>query len=180
MELNLYLTFINDYSPVSRELLRRELTPCLPIPVKFIPVNMDLKLFYSVERNQYYSTLILSHLLKFLPEDGLKIIGITPVDLYIPIMTFLFGEAQLDGAGAIVSSCRLNSEFYGLPPDPPRFYSRLKKEILHETGHTLGLIHCQENMCVMHSSTSVDEVDLKDARFCPECREQIGVTCKAE
>jgi archaemetzincin len=134
---------------------------------------MDLNMFYSRERKQFHSTLILSHLLKHLPKDGHKIVGITEVDIYIPILTYLFGEAQLNGQGALVSTHRLDNRYYGLPYDEKLFYQRVVKEIVHELGHTFGLIHCRDYRCVMHSSTYVEDIDLKTARFCRECQEKL-------
>ena len=47
-----------------------------------------------------------------------RLLGITGLDLYIPILTFVFGEAQMGGPCAIVSYHRLAQEFYGLPARP--------------------------------------------------------------
>ena len=41
----------------------------------------------------------------------------TEGDLAIPTLTFVFGQAQLDGPVAVVSLARLRQEFYGLPGD---------------------------------------------------------------
>jgi len=150
--------------------LIKDLESSIPCSFDYINVHVDLKLFYSEERHQYYSTLILSEVLKQSPVDADKIIGITNVDIYIPILTFLFGEAQLGGQGALVSTFRLNNEFYGLPRDERVVYQRTLKEVLHELGHTFGLTHCRNYQCVMHSSTYVEDVDLKGAHFCKECQ----------
>ncbi len=129
---------------------------------------------YSVDRNQYHSTFLLAQIIKHLPENGDKIIGITQVDIFIPILTFLFGEAQLNGNGALVSTYRLANEFYGLPRDREKLYQRTLKEILHELGHTMGLIHCPDFECVMNSSTYVENIDLKKTRYCRVCEELLG------
>ena len=95
------------------------------------------------------------------------------VDIFTPILTFLFGEAQLGGNGAIVSTHRLHNEFYGLPGDDDLLYARTLKEVLHELGHTMGLIHCQYYECVMHFSTYVEDIDLKKSQFCPVCKNKL-------
>ena len=74
------------------------------------------------------------------------------MDLYIPVLTFVFGEAQLSDGGAVVSAHRLRQEFYGMPTDPELLHERLLKESLHELGHTYGLRHCPDYTCVMSSS----------------------------
>ncbi|MBI4462937.1 MAG: archemetzincin, partial [Acidobacteria bacterium] len=66
----------------------------------------------------------------------MRLLGITALDLYVPVLTFVFGEAQLSGRCALVSAHRLREEFYGLPPSNDLFHERLVKEAVHELGHT--------------------------------------------
>ncbi|MFC1614476.1 archaemetzincin family Zn-dependent metalloprotease [Gemmatimonadota bacterium] len=139
----------------------------LRIKVENIPIDFDR--VYHPERNQYHSTELIRGILDHFPEKDTKILGVTSLDLFIPILTFVFGEAQLNGSVAVVSSFRLKQKFYGLPPDRNLLKIRLVKEALHELGHTYGLVHCGFFECVMHSSTSVEWIDLKKADFCPEC-----------
>jgi len=123
------------------------------------------------ERNQYHSTAILEHLARF-NGDGI-VVGVTALDLYIPILTFVFGEAQLGGTCAVVSSHRLTQEFYGLPADRALLRERLAKVAIHEAGHTSGLTHCDDYDCVMAASHSVEWLDLKGAAMCCECRKSV-------
>jgi len=99
-----------------------------------------------------------------------RVLGVTLVDLYIPILTFVFGEAQLQGSCALVSGHRLRQEFYGLPTNPSLFRERLLKEAVHELGHTLTLAHCEDFECVMAPSHGVEWIDLKASSFCRGCR----------
>ena len=103
------------------------------------------------------------------PRDAVKILGIINADLFIPVLTFVFGEAQLDGIGSVVGLQRLSNRFYGLPDDGTLFRERLIKEAIHELGHNFGLLHCQDQQCVMKSSTYVEGVDQKSAEMCSEC-----------
>ena len=150
--------------------MAKDLDDKLMLSCSYMKLDIDLKLFYSDERNQYHSTLILSKILINIPKDAEKIIGVTDVDLFIPILTYLFGEAQLGGKGAIVSTYRLRNEFYGLPPDENLLYARTLKEFLHELGHTMGLVLCEDYECVMHLSTYVEDIDLKKPEYCLFCR----------
>ena len=124
-------------------------------------------------RDQYNSTEIVTDLIDMKPKDSLRIVGITNVDLCIPILTFVFGEAQLGCCAAVVSLHRLHQEFYGLPPEPELLFRRAVKEIMHELGHTFGLRHCADYDCVMHSSTIVDEIDIKGGTYCSVCRQSV-------
>ncbi len=107
------------------------------------------------------------------PPDTFRILGITELNLLIPIFTFLFGEAQLDGKGALVSTHRLHNQFYGIPENKDLLKNRLLKEAIHELGHTFGLIHCFTLKCVMKSSTYVEEIDQKSTDFCRLCEQRI-------
>ena len=173
----IYLAPINHIKLPHLDQLPLDLSRCIPYQFEIVKISVNLKMTYSKERNQYNSTLLLATVLKNLPEDGSKIIGITNVDIFIPILTFLFGEAQLNGKGAVVSTYRLHNEFYGLPADDELLYHRCLKEISHELGHTLGLVHCLNFECVMNSSTYVENIDLKNEKYCKNCQKILGIKC---
>ena len=131
---------------------------------------LDLNSAYDPSRKQTNSTSLLFQVLsgsKGLPG---KRIAIVDVDLFIPILTFVFGEAQLNGTAAVVSTHRLADHYYGLPRNDARTLVRLEKEIVHELGHTFGLYHCRHFECVMRTSVAVEEIDVKSVRPCPACR----------
>lgn len=135
--------------------------------------NIDLSAAYNLTRKQFNSSLILLQLVNNHPKDAFRILGVTDVDLFIPILTFVFGEAQLNGPGAVVSVHRLNNKFYGLPENEELMRERLIKEALHELGHTYGLVHCLTPGCVMNSSTYVEDIDQKTWNFCRFCIDYI-------
>lgn len=136
-------------------------------------MKIDLADTFDANRVQHNSSLILRQLIMQHPPDAEKILGILSVDLFIPILTFVFGEAQLQGIGAIVSTHRLHNRFYGLPENREITTDRLLKEAVHELGHTFGLIHCLQAKCVMNSSTYVENIDQKPAEFCFLCRKGL-------
>jgi archaemetzincin len=127
---------------------------------------------YDKVRGQYNSTTLLAALLG-VPPPGARILGITGVDLFIPVLTFVFGEAQLDGQAAVASSYRLRNSYYGLPSDESLTLERLMKECVHELGHTFGLKHCTDFRCVMRASTNVEEIDIKGGSLCRPCRNHV-------
>jgi archaemetzincin len=106
--------------------------------------------------------------------EGARILGVTEMDLFVPVLTFVFGEAQLDGRCAVISLQRLREEFYGLPANPALLRERAVKEAVHELGHTFGLRHCPDWRCVMASTHAVERLDLKSAEFCEGCRRVVG------
>jgi archaemetzincin len=128
---------------------------------------------FDQNRGQYNSSLILRQLITKPPADAEKILAVLDVDLFIPILTFVFGEAQLKGTGAVVSTHRLQNRFYGLPENRELTTGRLLKEAVHELGHTFGLIHCLQPKCVMNSSTYVENIDQKSDEICPLCQKSM-------
>ena len=106
---------------------------------------------------------------RYVDNKTWRLLGVTDRDLYIPILTFVFGEAQMGGSSAIVSYHRLRQEFYGLPPDLDLLANRLLIESVHELGHTLRLTHCDDFRCAMASSHAVEWIDIKDSGFCEDC-----------
>jgi len=124
---------------------------------------------YDQARSQFHSTAILHRMQSLLNDPEVHILGVTNLDLYIPILTFVFGEAQLMGRCALVSLHRLCEEFYGLPANRNLLGDRLVKESVHELGHTLGLRHCADWRCVMASAHDVERLDLKGEAYCPSC-----------
>lgn len=138
---------------------------------RFEPRALDPTPALNSARGQYHSTSLLHELARFSADA--KVLGITTVDLFVPVLTFVFGEAQLPGRCALVSSHRLREEFYGLPARADLLEQRLIKEAMHELGHTYGLRHCDHWECVMASTHSVERLDVKLAEFCPECRKAI-------
>jgi len=144
------------------------------VPCDIIEQDFSIAQHYNSERRQYHSTEILKRLLPLAEGNSRQILGIIDVDLYIPILTFVYGEAQLGKRCALISIFRLYQQFYGLPEDETLLLQRSEKEAVHELGHTLGLPHCQNFECVMHYSHSVEYIDIKRNVFCPDCSRMAG------
>ena len=141
--------------------------------------SLDAGFAFDRARNQYLSTAILQRLQALPCPEGARLLGITGLDLYVPVLTFVFGEAQLEGHCALVSLHRLREEFYGLPASNDLLHERLAKEAVHELGHTFGLRHCEDWECVMASTHAVERLDVKSAGFCPGCRRRIAAAAPA-
>src|SRR5271157_3402762 len=154
--------------------LLKELCPpieeALRVRCKVLPVRLDPEFAFHGERQQYHSSEILYRMQSFLTPDSWRMLGIAAVDLYIPILTFVFGEAQMGGPCAVVSAYRLRQGLYGLPPDPELFRQRVIKEAVHELGHTVNLTHCDDYRCAMAPSHAVEWIDLKESTLCATCQ----------
>ena len=120
-------------------------------------------------RGQWESGAILRWLSERHPDAESKLLGLTDVDLFLPILTFVFGEAQLDGRAAVVSLHRLGATAASRRVDR-RLLERLRKEAVHELGHAWGLVHCGNAECAMGRSPGVAEIDAKGEDLCVDCR----------
>ena len=165
--------------PVTNELIPSIVHPLRSVfhtEVSVEPPHRDIiNTVYDDSRAQFNSTQTIIELLRRYPGDRTKILGITAVDLFVPILTYVFGEAQLDGPVCVVSTYRLDDTVYGLPADPALFFERTLKEAVHELGHTYGLVHCKNFDCAMHTSTTAEDIDQKGATLCAECAKSIGL-----
>lgn len=142
-------------------------------PVNIREGHIDLSEFYDAARRQYNGNNLLKKVDTLSFPDSLKVLGLFNVDLFIPILTFIFGQAFLGGRSGIASAYRLNNERYGMIGNEIYLLERFRKEVIHELGHTLGLIHCHTPTCVMRSSTYVEDIDQKEQQLCIRCRELL-------
>ena len=139
--------------------------------VKVLPPMGDPLYAYDQKRGQYSSKRVLKRLGACCPRETFKIIGVTRVDLYVPILTFVFGAAQMSGRCAVISTRRLDPLYYQESEDHDLLLDRVKKTAVHELGHSMGLTHCRDRRCVMFSSTRIEDTDFKKSEFCYTCRE---------
>ncbi len=145
----------------------------LEVACEILPYVLDPTPCYHPERQQYHSSEILQRMQALVRPQDWRFLAVAEVDLYIPILKYVFGEAQIAGRCAVVSLHRLRQEFYGLDRDDDLLRQRLLKESIHELGHTLELHHCQDYRCVMASSHAVEWIDLREAALCGSCRAKI-------
>lgn len=143
-------------------------------PVGLKECSLDISHFYNPGRRQYDANKLLAAISMRAPTDSVKVIGMVRVDLYIPILTYIFGQAGLGGYTGVASLYRLRNEHYGLDADYDLLIERFSKVIIHELGHTFGLIHCSNPVCVMRSSTYVEDLDQKNKQFCYRCRAELN------
>lgn len=126
---------------------------------------------FNNARQQYRSDIILSRVHSYAEKDKAldRVLGTVNVDIFVPELNFVFGEAECPGKAALISVLRLRPEFYGKAPNMDLFLERITKEAVHELGHALGLRHCSNPFCVMYFSNSIFETDRKQSLFCNKC-----------
>ncbi|MEW6187954.1 MAG: matrixin family metalloprotease [Thermodesulfobacteriota bacterium] len=122
---------------------------------------------FQVRREQYEAGKIIRSLEEI--EGGAYFkLAVVGVDIYTPILTFVFGESQLGGKAAVISLLRSQSKNRG------KSYDRAVKIAVHEIGHLLGLTHCRTVDCLMAFSNNLEKMDELPSRFCQACEYEVG------
>ena len=171
----LELVSIGAVAPVVLRHLREDLVHRLAHAVWISETRLSPASAFDRHRQQYLATTLMEMLLDPPPPPGVHRIAVTDVDLFLPVFTHVFGSAQLGGPVGIASLFRLNPQDAVAAGAAAILRQRLLKEVLHELGHTLGLVHCRVPWCAMNPSRLPEEVDLKDAAYCTPCAERVGV-----
>jgi archaemetzincin len=151
------------------EAIAAEITRVFGFSTAVDPVLLDISFALDQNRNQHHSTMILEQLAANAPNRAIKVIAIAQVDLFIPILTHVYGEAQLGGIASIVSTFRLNEGRSGMNISQ-KYIDRIVKEAIHELGHTFNLRHCPEHTCIMHYCRNEADVDRKSDELCRYCK----------
>lgn len=120
-------------------------------------------------RNQYNAAQIIKSLGDS-AQPPMRRMGIISGDISLPFLTYVFGEAHIGGRAAVISTYRLQRPHNGVVPDKSKVYERLARIAVHETGHLLGLSHCQTPRCIMNFSVGLDKLDTLGLGFCHYCR----------
>ena len=180
---------LEDYDTNELTAVSKEVSAFLNTRVVILGAISVPEGFYSANKgfpgnDGYFADSLLQFLSKFVNDTIVKVVGITHTNIYtlkrydVPLDKkavvlyephTIFGQGYIDGNSSIVSDYRLQSI------DRDLFENRLKKVILHELGHNLGLSHCQVDTCLM-SETNGDIVKLnkKGGNYCRNCRRKLN------
>ncbi len=164
-----YLTSIGVADEEVLDAVEACLRPTFGFEMRRSPPLPEPEYACDTRSGQYNSSLIVKELFRRCPADAVRFLGITEKDLFIPMLTFVFGQAQLEGTAAVISLARLRQEFYQMPPNRELLKARAVKEARHEMGHTFGLVHCPERACAMSLALNIQQLDLKGSSFCTSC-----------
>jgi archaemetzincin len=132
---------------------------------------------------KYSADSLVKFLSTFCNDSIVDVAGLTDKDIYTirehktqmnnkTILSYetrgIFGLGYVNGNSCIISGFRIASA------DNNLFNNRLRKVILHEIGHNLGLPHCSVDTCIM-SETNGDIVNLNKTGgdYCPKCRRKL-------
>lgn len=165
------LVVVRSIGPVDPEHLRsacRSLLAAYPVrcEIRARRTLMELASAWDETREQLEGRAALELLFRDRPRDAVAEIDVTQLDLYEAPKPFVFGLASLTDRVAIVSLARL-----GLA-DPPA-NARLRKLVLHEAGHALGLHHHDHDDCVMRQDPTLQSLDTAPEALCRRCHTRL-------
>lgn len=151
------------------KIIAANLQAVLNVPVDLLSSWEEPEFAYHRSRSQYNAALILNKLAGSRRRHP-RVLGVVNVDLFIPILTHVYGEAQMGGRAAVVSLARLRKEEKGGRVCLDTFYQRAVKVAIHEMAHTFDLVHCRQAECVMRLSMNPDDLDELSLYFCDYCQ----------
>jgi len=163
---------IGNVNRVVLKIVAANLQGIFRLPVDILDNRKLPEKSFDEKRNQYNAVTILSHMEKHWRQPHNRLLGILSVDLFVPVLTHVFGEARLGGKVATISVLRLQKGKSGGNVRVELFYERLAKVAVHELAHTFGLVHCRnkKNDCVMKASYGLSDLDTYPLYFCDYCQ----------
>jgi archaemetzincin len=140
---------------------------------RLAPAPLPRTAFYPA-RGRYRAERLLDFLEPRLPTNGLRIVGLTNVDISttkVPHKDWgILGLATLDGRTAVLSSFRCHRK----ARDRQHGRIRFGKVAVHEIGHTFGLPHCPTRGCLMEDGHGSVLTCDREYDLCPRCRNKLS------
>jgi len=138
-------------------------------------VPLPKKAYYQ-PRNRYRAEILLNYLDSIRDNKYTKILGLTKQDISTTKGEYpdwgIFGYGALSAGPCIVSTFRLQKN-----ASNEMFKIRFTKVVIHEIGHTFGLPHCPDPMCIMTDyKGTINSLDTSKKEFCNKCFNAIKKT----
>ena len=145
--------------------------------------------FYSANKNYpgndgYFADSLVQFLSKFINDTIIKVVGITHRNIYTlkkhtvqlgKTRSLLYEPYTIFGIGYIGGSTSVVSDYRSQSVDRGLFENRLKKVILHELGHNLGLSHCPVDSCLMSETNGdIGKLNKTGGNYCKKCRQKLN------
>jgi archaemetzincin len=128
---------------------------------------------YNVVRSQHYATILLNKLERVKANPREFVLGVCEEDIYLPDEPYIIGHSDIVSGTSVVSLFRIRQEFYGLPEDEMKVYTRLYKQSIHQLAHLFEMTSCRNPCCVNYYSQNMMDIDSKGEKFCDLCKRQL-------
>ena len=160
---------VGDVSGFAAKVIAAHITGYLHLDAEVLSVMGQPVSAYDERRFQYNAGILLKAFEAIPFDDYEKVVAVLNVDLFVPIMSCVFGEARQGGKIALVSLFRLRTEPDGVTSSSSLICERAAKVALHELGHLYNLVHCEDHRCLMHFTGEVMHLDEAPLYFCRYC-----------
>jgi archaemetzincin len=160
---------LGNIPEIALKVIADHIAGCFKLKAQILPPMEPPDIAFDETRSQYDAGIIIEAFESMHFSNHDKVIGVFDRDLFIPIFTHVFGEARQGGKCGLVSLFRLMKNPDGSTPPKALIHERAAKVALHELGHLLDLLHCEQNKCLMHFSGGIDEVDEMSLDLCEYC-----------
>jgi archaemetzincin len=163
---------MGDIPSLIPQVMAAHIESYLRLPADIFPPEGLPEIAFDQRRLQYDAGKTVTELERRTGPGGCsKMVAVLSCDLFVPIFSFVLGEARQGGAWALVSLYRLGKNEDGSLPPESSVYKRTAKVALHEIGHLFDLVHCDDERCLMHFSGGLADLDRTEMQFCRYCRQ---------
>lgn len=147
--------------------------------ITFKDTNIPKEFYTTIKSPRYRADSIIHYLKSNKPDSIDYIIGLTKTDIATtkkdkngnikkPTNKYkdwgIFGLGFRPGASCVVSTYRLKHK------EQKTAIARLKKVVMHELGHNLGLSHCPNKNCLMQDAAeTIKTIDKVKLNLCQDC-----------
>lgn len=154
-----------DTQSVNR--LQSDIESSTGLPVSVLPPKSLPAFAFYKPRNRYTADSLLVYLKTFSSSMAVKVIGITDKDISTSLRGSpswgVMGLAHCPGQSCVISSFRAKRGI----SRPDHLRQRMLTLALHESGHTMGLPHCEKE-CLMKDAGGKMNLD-EASTYCPDC-----------
>jgi archaemetzincin len=145
-----------------------------PFPIRRLPVAVLPSQAYYAPRKRYRAERLLDYLEQHTPNDAQVVMGLTEADISTTKGDIydwgILGLATVSGRQCVISRYRATRG----AKSPDHVKERLAKTVVHEVGHTIGLLHCPNYGCIMEDGKGSVLTTDHERDVCGDCRAKVG------